>query len=91
MEDKIYDYLVDFSNDIITFDEIYAELLKLMIPVPRFSVALVYQNNINGMMLRTLITEANSVEEALGKAIVYFEKETKDYGLILKTVTLINK
>ncbi|MFL1896816.1 hypothetical protein ACJRPK_14005 [Aquimarina sp. 2-A2] len=64
---------------------------ELIIPrvTPRFSVSLVYQNP-NANMLRTLATDANSKEEALGIAIKYFEKETDGFGLILKSVTLLN-
>ena len=53
---------------------------------PRFFVSLVYQNS-RANMLRTLITDAKSKDEALGKAIKYFNKETDGYGLILKAVT----
>ena len=57
---------------------------------PRFSVSLVYQNQ-KANMLRTLVTDANSKEEALGIAIQYFNKETNGFGLILKSVTHLNE
>tara|TARA_R110000822_G_scaffold241380_1_gene370658 strand:+ start:1125 stop:1454 length:330 start_codon:yes stop_codon:yes gene_type:complete len=57
---------------------------------PRFSVSLVYQNQ-TANMLRTLVTDANSKDEALGKAIQYFNKETDGFGLILKSVTHLNE
>jgi len=55
----------------------------------RYSVSLVYRND-NNIMLRSLITKANSNEEALGRAIVHFEEETKNYNLMMKCVIHIN-
>jgi len=65
------------------------KLLGIADVTPRFSVSIVYQNQ-TANMLRTLVTDANSKEEALGKAIQYFNKETDGFGLILKSVTHLN-
>lgn len=54
----------------------------------RFSVSLVYQDY-KTSMLRALITNATSQEEALGIAITYFEAETKGLALALKCVIKI--
>ena len=69
-----------------------AETQALNIPVvmPRFSVSLVYQNT-SSIMLICLILRAKSKNEALGETIEYFEEETKDYGLVLKTVIQLNE
>lgn len=48
-----------------------------------YSVSLVYDGP-KGSLLRSLITRARSAEEALGKAIVRFEKEAAGYGLKMK-------
>ena len=65
-------------------------LLVKPVVMPRFSVSLVYQNTSN-IMLRCLILRAKSKNEALGETIEYFEKETKGYGLVLKTVIQLNE
>ena len=51
--------------------------------ISRYSVSLVYERP-SDSLLRSLITKAYSHEEALGKAIVYFEKEAKGYNLKMK-------
>lgn len=55
----------------------------------RYSVSLVYENT-QEKLLRVLITEAVSNEEALGKAIFYFQEETKGYFLTMKAIIEIN-
>lgn len=53
--------------------------------VRRYSCSLVYQNP-TAQLLRVLITNAYSEDEALGKAIKHFEAEAKGYGLTMKCV-----
>jgi hypothetical protein len=56
---------------------------------PRYSISLVYVKNIfNGkeIALRSFITDANSEEEALGKALIHFTDEMKNYNLSNKVV-----
>jgi hypothetical protein len=76
------------------YSQDYVEWLenKLVLPhiIPQFSVSLVYQDQ-NTNMLRTLVLESKSKYEALGKAIEYFEKETKGLALVLKAVTDLSK
>ena len=60
----------------------------------RYSVSLVYTKPENDVphqttittLLRVLITNAVSEEEALGKAIKEFDQETKEMSLLLKVV-----
>ena len=56
--------------------------------ISRYSCSLVYRNQ-NANLLRVLITNAYSEEEALGKAIKYFETEAKGYDLSMKCVIQI--
>lgn len=86
--EKIRDYYDD--NESEKREGLANDLLNLFSVTPRFSVSLVYQNP-KANMLRTLVTDANSKEEALGIAIKYFEKESDGYGLILKSVTHLNE
>ncbi len=62
--------------------------------MPRFSVSLVYVKNIpNGYQtaLRVLIVYAISSEEALGKTILYYNEEMKDFNLSNKIIIRINE
>jgi hypothetical protein len=56
----------------------------------KYSVSLVYWSSID-TLLRVLITDAVSEDEALGKSIKYFKKETKNYSLSLHTVIQLNQ
>ena len=62
-----------------------------------YSVSLVYikdefrlASNTQTIALQVLITTATSEEEALGKAIKYYDKEMVGYGLKNKVVIKIN-
>jgi hypothetical protein len=90
MKEQLKKLCEDFTVSDEAGQKLYDELLNLYSVTPRFSVSLVYQNP-NANMLRTLVTDANSKEEALGIAIKYFEKETDGFGLILKSVTHLNE
>lgn len=68
----------DFTVSYEAGQKLYDKILNLYSVTLRFSVSLVYQNT-NANMLRTLVTDANSKEEALGIAIKYFEKETDGF------------
>jgi len=62
--------------------------------IARFSISLVYLKNIqNGqeIALRVLITNAYSEEEALGKGILNFDKEMKQFNLSNKVVVRLNE
>ncbi len=62
--------------------------------IPRFSVSLVYIKSIpTGVetALRVLITNAVSEEEALGKAIMNFNDEMKNFNLSNKVVIQLNE
>lgn len=55
----------------------------------RYAIALVFRRDEHtkeAVILRSLTTDASSREEALGKAIKYFEDETEGYSLAMKTV-----
>jgi len=56
--------------------------------ISRYSVSLVYERP-SDMLLRSLITKARSNEEALGQAIMYFDKESKGYNLRMKCVICV--
>jgi len=90
MKKQINDLLLKMQTGENCIGETANKLLDLYGVTPRFSVSLVYQNQ-TANILRTLVTEANSKEEALGKAIQYFNKETDGFGLILKSVTHLNE
>ena len=90
MKEQLKKLCEDFTVSDEAGQKLYDELLNLCSVTPRFSVSLVYQNP-KANMLRTLVTDANSKEEALGIAIRYFEKETDGFGLILKSVTHLNE
>tara|TARA_R110002073_G_scaffold307700_1_gene477435 strand:+ start:287 stop:562 length:276 start_codon:yes stop_codon:yes gene_type:complete len=90
MKKQINDLLLKMQTGENCIGETANKLLDLYSVTPRFSVSLVYQNQ-TANMLRTLVTEANSKEEALGKAIQYFNKETDGFGLILKSVIHLNE
>lgn len=90
MKDKINDLLLKMQTGENCIGETANALLNLYSVTPRFSVSLVYQNQ-TANMLRTLVTDANSKEEAIGIAIQYFNKETDGFGLILKSVTHLNE
>jgi len=65
------------------------DILFLFSVSPRYSISLVYVKNIpNGqeIALRSFITDANSNEEALGKALIHFTDEMKNYNLSNKVV-----
>ena len=65
------------------------DILFLFSVSPRYSISLVYTKNIpNGLeiALRSFITNASSKEEALGKALIYFNDEMKNYNLNNKVV-----
>ena len=83
MKDKINKICTELNDGKIAVVQATEQLFDLYSVTPRFSVSLVYQNP-TANMLRTLVTDANSKEEALGKAIQYFNKETDGFGLILK-------
>ena len=62
--------------------------------IARFSISLVYLKNIpNGqeIALRVLITNAYNEEEALGKGILNFDKEMKEFNLSNKVVVRLNE
>ena len=62
--------------------------------IARFSISLVYLKNIpNGqeIALRVLITNAYSEEEALGKGILNYDKEMKEFNLSNKVVVQLNE
>jgi len=90
MKKQINDLLLKMQTGENCIGETANKLLDLYSVTPRFYVSLVYQNP-KANMLRTLVTDANSKEEALGKAIQYFNKETDGFGLILKSVTHLNE
>jgi predicted translin family RNA/ssDNA-binding protein len=90
MKENIFTIASRMQKGEITPEQAKEELLVLFRVTPRFSVSLVYQNQTSNM-LRTLVTEASSKEEALGKAIQYFHKEANGFGLILKSVTHLNE
>ena len=58
--------------------------------MPRFSISLVYQN-IESIMLRTLILNAKDKANATLETIEYFKKETNSMGLVLKSATELNE
>jgi hypothetical protein len=65
----------------------------MKIKLNRYSVSLVYYKNVingNEILLRVLITSAFSESEALGKAIFYFENETKTFNLNMKSIIKLN-
>lgn len=90
MKEKIRKLCEDFTVSDEAGQKLYDELLFLYSVTPRFSVSLVYQDQ-NTNMLRTLVLGAKSKQEALGKTIEYFEKETKGLALVLKAVTHLNE
>ena len=90
MKEKIRKLCEDFTVSDEAGQKLYDELLILYSVTPRFSVSLVYQDQ-NTNMLRTLVLDAKSKHEALGKTIEYFEKETKGLALVLKAVTHLNE
>lgn len=90
MKEQLRKLCEDYTVSDEARQKLYDELLNLYSFPLRFSVSLVYQNSVSNM-LRTLVTDANSKEEALGIAIKYFDKETNGYGLILKSVSNLNK
>jgi hypothetical protein len=62
--------------------------------IARFSISLVYLKNIpNGqeIALRVLITNAYSEQEALGKGILNFDEEMKEFNLSNKVVVRLNE
>jgi hypothetical protein len=62
--------------------------------IARFSISLVYLKNIpNGqeIALRVLITNAYSGQEALGKGILNFDEEMKEFNLSNKVVVRLNE
>ena len=74
--------------------EAQKQLCVLFSVSPRYSISLVYVKNIpNGQEidLRSFITDANSEEEALGKALIYFTDEMKNYNLSNKVVLKHNE
>ena len=91
MKDKIIQILREnLEGREHNYNEAVTELLNLYGVTPRFSVSLVYQNP-KANMLRTLVTDASSKEEALGIAIEYLKEETDGFGLILKSVIHLNE
>ena len=69
-------------------------ILSLFSVSPRYSISLVYVKNIpkgQEIDLRSFITDANSKEEALGKALIYFTDEMKNYNLSNKVVIKLNE
>ena len=90
MKDKILDIVAEHCVGWKNCEALTEKLFALYSVTPRFSVSLVYQNPKENMLM-TLVTDANSKEEALGIAIKYFEKETDGFGLILKSVTHLNE
>ena len=90
MKDKILDIVAEHCVGWKNCEALTEKIFDLYSDTPRFSVSLVYQNPKENMLM-TLVTDANSKEEALGIAIKYFEKETDGFGLILKSVTHLNE
>ena len=90
MKNKVNDILEKYMNPKdFKLDMCTNEILSLLNDIPRYSVSLVYVKNIaNGqeIALRSFITDANSKEEALGGALIYFTDEMKNYNLSNKVV-----
>jgi hypothetical protein len=94
MKDKIDRIFSDLKNEVITEKEAQKQVLDLFVVSPRYSISLVYVKNIpNGqeIALRSFITDSNSKEEALGKALIYFTDEMKNYNLSNKVVLKHNE
>ena len=89
MKKQINDLLIKMQIGENCIGETANKILDLYNISTRYSISLVYVKNIaNGqeIALRSLITNANSKEEALGKALIYFTDEMKDYNLSNKVV-----
>ena len=77
-----------------SFEKHEDKALSQIAVMPRFSVSLVYVKNIpNGYQtaLRVRIVYAISSEEALGKTILYYNEEMKDFNLSNKVVLSVNE
>ena len=86
-------YKKDLEKYTDFLEEEQTEQLIIADVSPRFSVSLVYlKTTINRQetYLQCLITDATSKEEALGKAIIHYQDEMKDYNLSNKVVLTLN-
>lgn len=94
MKKQINDLLLKMQTGENCIGETANALLILCEVIPRYSVSLVYVKNItNGQKtaLRCFITNADSEEEALGKAVIYFTDEMKNFNLSNKVVLRVNE
>ena len=88
-KEEIIDSIKQYEYGNMSIEKASNEIFDLFIVSPCYSVSLVYVKNIpNGqeIALRSFITDANSQEEALGLALIYFTNEMKNYNLSNKVV-----
>ena len=85
MKEKIDELMDRFDEGNMSIDDLHSELLDLYNVTPRYSVSLVFANA-KESLLRCLITDAANEHEALGKALDYYEEETKGLNLSMKVV-----
>lgn len=92
--EQLKSILTDLDNRELTKHQAHDLICVLFSVSPRYSISLVYVKNIpNGqeIALRSFITDANNEEEALGKALIYFTDEMKNYNLSNKVVLKHNE